>query len=329
MNPGPGLTEAFANVDDEIQPVMIEVWDGKRIAWAIAILSALILIPVTYLLYDSYLGSDKTGLELQRIAEPNTTSTELVASSENLKPELENSPGIVITDPAQDSVVNFEQPVVVPDNQINNVANPKQQLETSAVSANTKNQYKEIKSTASGQHASTVTTASTADIAKPTMSQTTAVTDKVRPVAIVLADTESIPETAPVESSQESLPKVEFTDKNIFLKSRHVSRARLVTAMNKREPVGNSVDKIKVSEGNDIVRVYYFTEVNGLAGKTITYRWLHNGNLIFSKNVNVKGNYTWRSYIGKIIPETMTGSWVVEVIDSENNLLVKKGFEAV
>jgi hypothetical protein len=120
----------------------------------------------------------------------------------------------------------------------------------------------------------------------------------------------------------------QLLDDNYYDKSEHVNRARLVSAVSKLEPVGEDVQSITINNGQSR-RIVYFTEVKGLGGQNITYRWLHEGQLVFSKTIAVDGDYSWRSYINKLIPASMTGSWIVELRDDQDIILSQHSFEVL
>ena len=323
MNPGPGLTEAFAHHEDEIQPVMIEVWDGKRIAWAIAILSALILLPALYLLYDSYWGNEEESTAFLKQSQLKVVTDQLSQSEESPQPELIRSlnerPGLISTNP--EPVVS-KQAVSSTQLQTDNKSNVQivqKMPETSIPSVQSQQIVSEL--AVSEQLDSSPKVVTTAVISKP---QTT-------PVPVPEQQSQS-PDEIEIESinASESIeviptPTTGSSIPNRSLMSAHVTRALLVTKMSSREPIGESIDSIQIDK-NKALRLYFFTELNGMAGQTIIYRWLHGEKLIYSKKVSVTGDNTWRSYIGKLIPHSMAGQWIVEVLDSHNNLLVKKSF---
>lgn len=325
MNPGPGLTETFAHVDDEIQPVMIEVWDGKRIAWAIAILSALILIPALYLLYDSYWGKGRntfldqprTETITERLSQRDVTPQPDSTSSSQTS-RMNDNPKLTTTN--SDAV--SEHALSSPQLQIENESGAQigqKMFETSKPSA--QNQQTDSEIVVSEQLDSSPKVVTTAVISKP---QTTPVTAPEQ--QLNLPDEIEITDTSSSESIEViPTPTTGSPNPNHSLMSAHVTRALLVTKMSSREPVGESIDSIQIDK-NNALRLYFFTELNGMAGQTIIYRWLHGEKLIYSKNVSVTGDNTWRSYIGKLIPHSMAGQWIVEVLDSHNNLLVKKSF---
>ncbi len=320
MNPGPGLTEAFAHIDDEIQPVMMEVWDGKRIAWAIAILSALILIPALYLLYDSYWGKGRNTFLDQPQAEMvvETPSQRNEVPQPDSTTRLNDNPKLTTTNPDAVSEQAFSSPQLQIENESSAQIGQKM-FETSIPSS--QNQQTDSEIVVSEKMDSSPKVVTTAVISKP---QTTSVTvpeqQSISPDEIEIESinaSESI-EVMPTPATGSPTP-------NHSLMSAHVTRALLVTKMSSREPIGESLDSIQIDK-NKALRLYFFTELNGMAGQTIIYRWLHGEKLIYSKKVSVTGDNTWRSYIGKLIPHSMAGQWIVEVLDSHNNLLVKKSF---
>ncbi len=322
MNPGPGLTEAFAHHEDEIQPVMIEVWDGKRIAWAIAILSALILLPALYLLYDSYWGNEEQSTAFLKQSQLKVVTDQLPLPEESPQPELSRSlnqrPGLIITNP--EPVVS-EQAAPSPQLQTTNQSSVQIRQKMPETSMPSLQSHQIDSELVSEQLDSSPKVVTTAVISKPQTTPVPAPEQQSKSPDEIETDSinasESI-EVIPTPTTGSSIP-------NHSLMSAHVTRALLVTKMSSREPIGESIDSIQIDK-NKALRLYFFTELNGMAGQTIIYRWLHGEKLIYSKKVSVTGDNTWRSYIGKLVPHSMAGQWIVEVLDSHNNLLVKKSF---
>lgn len=99
-----------------------------------------------------------------------------------------------------------------------------------------------------------------------------------------------------------------------------VTRAAFTTAVADREPVG-SINKLTA----DTSKVYYFTELRGMAGQTVTHRWEYNGKVMAEVPFTVSGP-RWRVYSSKNLQEDWTGEWKVSVIDQAGGTLAVNTF---
>lgn len=88
-----------------------------------------------------------------------------------------------------------------------------------------------------------------------------------------------------------------------------VARAQLTSGIDGREPV-DSLQSID-AERREIV---FFTELEGLEGRAVAHRWIHEGETRAVVDFDV-GGPRWRVWSSKdLIPE-MQGEWTVEVVD--------------
>ena len=94
-----------------------------------------------------------------------------------------------------------------------------------------------------------------------------------------------------------------------------VARATFTTAVNDREPI----DSIK-SMANDKNKIYYFTELRNMTGKTIKHRWEYNGKVMAEIPFSI-GGPRWRTFSSKILNPIWQGEWKVSVIDESGNTL--------
>lgn len=95
----------------------------------------------------------------------------------------------------------------------------------------------------------------------------------------------------------------------------HVKRAVFATSIAEREPVGE-VTALNTSSD----RVYFFTEIMGMAGKSITHRWIYNGENKGEVQFQIGGD-RWRVYSSKTLAPEWTGTWTVDVVDGDGNKL--------
>ncbi len=99
-----------------------------------------------------------------------------------------------------------------------------------------------------------------------------------------------------------------------------VARAAFTTAIDDREPV----DEVS-SLDTDTSRVYYFTEIKGLKGQTITHRWEQNGEVQATVSFDIGGD-RWRIWSSKNLQPEFTGQWQVMVLDEAGNVLSQNSF---
>ena len=100
----------------------------------------------------------------------------------------------------------------------------------------------------------------------------------------------------------------------------HVARAVFTSGVENREPV----DTI-TTLSNDKDKIYFFTDLRGLGGQTVTHRWEYQGKTVSEVKFNV-GGPRWRVWTSKNIPVKWVGPWVIEVVDEDENVLTQKLF---
>ena len=108
---------------------------------------------------------------------------------------------------------------------------------------------------------------------------------------------------------------------------RGVTRARLAQGVANREPFGQVEQPVKVNK-DFAVGVFYFTELSGMKGQTVSHRWKRKGKVIFEKKKVILGD-RWRTYTSKLLTAYSTGSWVVELIIEDGVPLHVIEFEVV
>jgi len=95
-----------------------------------------------------------------------------------------------------------------------------------------------------------------------------------------------------------------------------VERGLFTTAVVDREPV-DQVSEI-TPEQNQIT---YFTELRDLQGQNITHQWVYDNGVMFEKTFAV-GGPRWRVWSSKTILPEWTGTWVVNTLDGDRNVLM-------
>ncbi|MFQ5756541.1 MAG: DUF2914 domain-containing protein [Acidiferrobacterales bacterium] len=97
--------------------------------------------------------------------------------------------------------------------------------------------------------------------------------------------------------------------------SGRVARATLTTAVVDREPV-DSISTLS----NDVSQLYYFTEIQGMAGQTVTHRWEYNSQIMAEVSFDIDGP-RWRVFSSKRLQPGWLGDWKVSVVDAAGNPL--------
>jgi hypothetical protein len=110
---------------------------------------------------------------------------------------------------------------------------------------------------------------------------------------------------------------------DISLSSAAVKRFSLAQSILNREPRGHLDDITYNAAG--FTSVSAFSEVIGLNGEVLHYRWLQEGTEVAVVRVRVGAN-RWRSHATKRIDRGMEGPWRVELLDSKGTLLASIDF---
>jgi hypothetical protein len=100
---------------------------------------------------------------------------------------------------------------------------------------------------------------------------------------------------------------------------RFVVRAQMTSAIRDREPVdalGPKLDLGRISDN----RVFFFTELRGLNGRTIEHRWQRDGRVVQSYRMPIRSD-RWRAYSAKSIERGAGGTWEVLVVDADGTVI--------
>ncbi|MGH8579411.1 MAG: DUF2914 domain-containing protein [Gammaproteobacteria bacterium] len=138
------------------------------------------------------------------------------------------------------------------------------------------------------------------------------------PVPGPQAPSEKLAAVAPPPSSKESAKTPLTSD------SAHIARALFTSAIKGGLPTDREGPVI-FSRGRNGKSLYFFTELRGLKGKTVTHRWEYQGNTMFTIPFKI-GSNRWRVYSNKNLPTKMTGTWRVVVADPTGAVLAAKEF---
>lgn len=103
----------------------------------------------------------------------------------------------------------------------------------------------------------------------------------------------------------------------------HAVRSAFTTMVRDREPMDDIT-----TLGNDVDRVYFFTELAGMDGQTVTHRWQHDGRVMAEVPFDVRGS-RWRVWSSKALLPQWLGAWKVSVVDGGGNVVHEATFEYV
>ena len=104
----------------------------------------------------------------------------------------------------------------------------------------------------------------------------------------------------------------------------NILRAQLTTGVEQHEPVDQLGKVIPVNK-RGVKRLYYFTEVINMYGRTIIHRWEYEGRVIAKVPLSID-SYQWRTYSSKALTPAMIGRWQVVVTDEQGKPLHTDNF---
>lgn len=107
--------------------------------------------------------------------------------------------------------------------------------------------------------------------------------------------------------------------------SAHIARALFTSAIKGGQPT-DAEGPVISPPATGSKSLYFFTELRGLKGKTVTHRWEYQGQTMFTIPFKIAGN-RWRVYSNKNLPTKMTGNWRVVVADATGAVLGAKEFQ--
>lgn len=126
-----------------------------------------------------------------------------------------------------------------------------------------------------------------------------------------------------VDTPEDDTGNGTFSSQKISISSPAVKRFVLAQSVTGNEPKGSLGDISMDADG--VAAVCSFSEVIGLAGEVLEYRWFHDGKQVLRIRVPVGAKH-WRSHAQKAIYKRMTGAWRVELRDSADQLLASADF---
>ena len=139
------------------------------------------------------------------------------------------------------------------------------------------------------------------------------------------AEPEQIPKTTTKPETQTVVDMSSVTPQPIVsvpkpITSQHVPRAQFTRGVYQREPV-DVVEQLSLTGLDQAsVKLFFFSELKGLQGKTVIHRWLYEDAEVAKIKFQVRGN-RWRVYSSKNIQAGKQGAWRVIVNDEQGNIL--------
>lgn len=125
-------------------------------------------------------------------------------------------------------------------------------------------------------------------------------------------------------ATQQAAPTAAVERSQTAVFSKNIRRAKLTLSITDKEPGEAAPESIHLNEG-ELTKVFFFTEIIGQAGKTVTHLWYKDGKLKAKVRIPV-GSDTWRSYSSKYLDDTMAGEWKVKAVDKKGNELARSEF---
>ena len=102
-----------------------------------------------------------------------------------------------------------------------------------------------------------------------------------------------------------------------------VARAIFTSGIENKEPV-DELGQLTA----DSSKIYFFTEIRGMEGHTISHRWEQGGEVRAEVSFEVGGN-RWRVWSSKNLMASWLGEWTVSVLDIGGNVLAQESFAYV
>jgi hypothetical protein len=141
-------------------------------------------------------------------------------------------------------------------------------------------------------------------------------------LAILLASlTTTLPVSAQVQAEDavqaEPDPAIETP---VQAQEARVALAQFTTAIENREPI----DQVAFVS-NEVEKVFFYTDLRGLEGQTISHRWLYNGTVMAHVPFEVRGP-RWRVWSSKKLIPDLIGDWTVEIVTAEGEVIAAETF---
>ncbi len=116
-------------------------------------------------------------------------------------------------------------------------------------------------------------------------------------------------------AGQEAAPATSEGAAPVARQAGKLARAVFTTDIRDREPV----DEIQ-SIGRNIAKVFFYTELQGMEGETVTHRWSYQGEVKAEITFYVRA-WRWRVYSSKNLVREWIGDWTVDIIGGDGNII--------
>ncbi|HAU13653.1 MAG TPA: hypothetical protein DCS92_08095 [Gammaproteobacteria bacterium] len=154
-----------------------------------------------------------------------------------------------------------------------------------------------------------------------------------QPVDETQTQTQAILATEPAPAQTQSQTQTTQADDGTATPASHevhitilnddLSAAILTDAMDGLAPKRQLSHTDELGEG--FIKLYFYTDLQGRAGDTLTYSWYRNDKRVAEVRIPV-GSDRWRSHASKNISARMRGNWKVVVTDLRGNRLAESEF---
>jgi hypothetical protein len=125
---------------------------------------------------------------------------------------------------------------------------------------------------------------------------------------------------ADIESKSLNAPKdvLDDDESKKYIKTNPVQRIVLAYGVQNREPVNIVPHKIDAKEAS--FSLFMFTELADYTGQYIIHRWLRKGQVMSEVKLPVNAS-SWRTWSSKRIMWHWQGSWTVEIVNDQNEVI--------
>ncbi len=161
------------------------------------------------------------------------------------------------------------------------------------------------------------------------------------PSVAVLTNQKTASTSEPIKSLEQPAPQVKIatyplikttitsqsdnTSNNTLANDKNnIARALFTNGISKREPIDNITGQLTAAP-KELKKLYYFTELRGLKGQTITHQWQYDNKVVAKIKFKIRGN-RWRVYSSKYLQPHKKGDWQVIVKNGKGNPLETSQF---
>ena len=95
---------------------------------------------------------------------------------------------------------------------------------------------------------------------------------------------------------------------------------QFTTAVEDREPI----DQVTFV-GTEVNKIFFFSDLRGLAGESVTHRWIFRSEVMAEVVFEVRGP-RWRVWSSKDLLEDWIGDWTVEIVRSDGEVIAAETF---